>query len=97
MIIELAIQVTADAAGWDHVYGDGHPATAPHVRQAVEDGLMAGETPFYLARVEDDRVIVGVALDGWAFVVPDAPLTDDAVEAYVREALLADGTLTITG
>lgn len=97
MVIELAVTVTAHAAGWAHVYGDAHPATASNVRLAAEDGLMAGETPFYFASIEADRVIVGVALDGWAFVMPESALTEDAVTTFVREALTADGTLTLVG
>lgn len=97
MDVTIAIKVTADEIGWAHVYGDEWAATPENVRQAAEDGLYAGETPFYFVSVEAERVVVSVAPGGWAVVMPDTELTEEAVIEFVRSALEADGTMNLIG
>ena len=95
MDITIAIKVTAHETGWSHVYGDAHAATPENVRQAVEDGLYAGETPFDFVTVDADGVGVRVNEEGWAFLMGDEEMSADNVEAFVREAITADGTINI--
>ncbi|AZS06752.1 hypothetical protein HOU95_gp055 [Streptomyces phage Hiyaa] len=95
MDITVGVKVEANEEGWNHVYGGGWAPTPENVRQAVEDGLYAGESPFDFVTVDADGIGVRVNLEGWAFLMGDEEPSEEAVIRFVKEAITADGTIKL--